>query len=142
MPHEVAGCREDVFLKLEILSIVTGSFDEFVGASLKRANLLNTIDGRFRRELKENTKGADVDELIKMLRKIGDTDVMSEEAMKEMVADFSAKLPVIEKYSEALAKAEQEKYNVEYEFFSVVRQESASRINSRFRQGFFSWLLR
>ncbi|GFM49634.1 hypothetical protein PSCICE_09010 [Pseudomonas cichorii] len=142
LPHEVVGCREDVFLKLEVLSIVTGSFDRFTNASSRRADMLNAIDRQLREKLKENTKNSDVDELMKMLRKFGDADVMSEEAMRGMVVDFSAKLPVIERYSEAMAKAEQEKYNVESEFFSVVRQESASRINSRFRQGFFSWLLR
>lgn len=142
LPSEVEECREAVFLKLEALSIVTGIYDRFVEASSKRADSLNAVDKNLRYTLKENVKGLDGDELLRMLRRFGEVDMRSEEGLKELVLSFGDKLTIIQEYSVAMAKAEQEKYDIEAEFFSVIRSESASRINSSFKQGFFSWLFR
>jgi hypothetical protein len=142
LPPIVDACRQEVFLKLESLSIATGTFEYFSELAKRRSARLNVIDQQFRDKLKKSNKGMDEDELIDMMRQFGTMNPHSKDEMKALILDFGSKLPMIEAYSIYLAETEQDKYNVESEFFGEIRDKSADNINSRFKQGFFSWLLR
>jgi len=142
LPAEVQECREEVFLDLEALSIATGIFKKFSEEASKRARSLNQIDKNLRKKLKENAKGFDAKDLQELFRSFAKTDMTSRIEMEKLISKFDEKLPVIEGYSVAMGEAERKKYEVESNFFSEIRKESAEKINSRFKQGFFSWLVR
>ena len=140
LPPKVANCRQETFLKLESLSIATGSYDFFHEKSKIRAKQLNDIDEKFREELKKNSGDLGEKEIIQMVRDFGEINANSDDEWKKTILDFSDKLPIIEVYSAALTAAEISKYKVESEFFGAIRNNSAEQINDRFKQGFFSWL--
>ena len=140
LPPKVEKCRQETFLKLESLSIATGSYDFFKSKSEIRAEKLNTIDKKFREELKGSNGDLDEKKIIQMVRDFGEINAHSEDEWKKLILDFSDKLPVIEGYSSALYTAEVSKYKVESEFFGAIRNNTAKQINDRFKQGFFSWL--
>ena len=142
LPSSVDKCRDEVFLKLESLAIATGTFEYFSRKAKIRSDKLNQIDRQFREKLKDITQGIDAKKLIGMMRQFGTLNPGSDNEMKKLIMDFEDKIPVIEAYSMQLAETEQKKYFVEFEFFGKIREKSAERINSRFKQGFFSWLLR
>jgi len=141
LPIKVEECRSDVFLKLENLAIVTGSFDYFSLEAKKRAEHLNAIDKVFREKLKENNGEFKPEDLVLLMRKFGEIDHSSEEEWKKLILEFDVMLPMLENYSMILTEIEIEKYKVESNFFNSVRVEAAKHLNSRFEQGFFSWLI-
>ena len=140
LPIKVEKCRQDTYLKLEALSIATGSYDFFHEKSKIRAEKLNDVDKKFRIALKESNGDLDENKLIQMIRQFGEINAHSEDDWKKLILDLSEKFPVIQGYSSALTNAEISKYKIESEFFGSIRNNSAEQINDRFKQGFFSWL--
>lgn len=140
LPPKVEKCRQETFLKLESLSIATGSYDFFNEKSEIRANKLNAIERKFREELKENNGDLDENKFIQMVRDFGEINAHSEDEWKNLILNFSEMLPIVEGYSSALTTAEISKYEVESEFFGAIRNNTAKQINDRFKLGFFSWL--
>ena len=140
LPQAVEMCREEVFLSLEALSIATGSFEYFSIQADKRIERLNDLDKKYRKKLEQSNGDFDSKEIVKMLYQIGSLQPGSDKDTKKLLLEFNQKLPIIERASLIYAEREQEKYQIETEFFSEIRKKSASKINSRFKQGFFSWL--
>ncbi|NOI73998.1 hypothetical protein [Vibrio owensii] len=141
LPDAVQKCREQVFLSLEALSIATGTFEYFSEQATKRDQRLNDLDKKYREKLKQSNGDFDSEELVSMMYQIGSLRPGSEQDIQELLVEFRQKLPMIERNSLIQAEIEQEKYKIEAEFFSEIRNKSAIEINAGFKQGFFSWLI-
>ncbi|WP_019278129.1 hypothetical protein [Vibrio coralliilyticus] len=140
LPEAVEKCRAQVYLSLEALSIATGTYDYFSLHAAARNKKLNELDKKYREKLKQSNGDFDGNDLVKMMYQIGSVRPGSDQDIKVLVTKFSDKLPMLERASLIQAEIEQEKYEIEAEFFSKIRKKSASEINAGFKQGFFSWL--
>ncbi|NNN46265.1 MULTISPECIES: hypothetical protein [unclassified Vibrio] len=141
LPKAVAACREEVFLSLEALSIATGTFEYFSEQSKERSQKLNEVARLYEKKINEILSGFDAKELEKMMYQFGSLDLNSDNEIKALMVKFSEKLPIIESVNFVHSEREQEIYRIEADFFSKIREKSATQIDAGFKQGFFSWLI-
>ncbi|MAD54076.1 MAG: hypothetical protein CMF18_08395 [Idiomarinaceae bacterium] len=140
LEKEVKKCKVEVFQSLEVLSLATGTFNEFTELSKNRAESLKSIYKTRSNERKANTSGISVTELQSMMRSIFTIDFSSKKGQQELQQKMKRMLPVIEKNSEIMSKTEMQLYKAESKFYSDVRQETSKQISNKFKDGFLTWL--
>lgn len=139
LASEVKSCRQQVFFKLEALSIATGTFEQFTSAADKRADGLNKLDAHRRKmledkKIEENFEKIDAMDLIRNV-----TMASSPAEISTLIAETEQLLPTIEAYGMIMADVEQKAHSVELQFFGEIREVSGNSIDSRFRENFLEW---
>jgi hypothetical protein len=140
LEKEVEKCKIAVFQSLEVLSLATGTFNEFTESSKNRANSLNSAYKIRSNESKANTSDVDVTDMQSLMRSIASIDLSSKTGQQEFKEKMQLMLPVIEKHSEIMSKTEIQMYKAESKFYSEVRKEASRKISNNFKDGFLNWL--
>lgn len=140
LEKEVEKCRVAVFQSLEVLSLATGTFNEFTESSKNRAKSLNSAYKIRSNESKASTSDIDVTDMQSLMRSVASIDFSSKKGQQEFKEKMQLMLPVIEKHSEIMSKTEIQMYKAESKFYSEVRKEASRQISNKFKDGFLTWL--
>ncbi|WP_313548950.1 hypothetical protein [Pseudomonas sp.] len=140
LQEKVEICKVQAFHSLEILSLVSGTFDEFTELSKSRAGALNSAYETRSIESKENTSNVKITDMQTLMRGIATTNLASIKGQNEFKQKMADILPFIERYSEIMSRTETQMYKSEGEFYSKARAAASTQISNKFKGGFLAWL--
>jgi len=141
LSEKVENCRLNVVMKLEILSIITGSFEYYSKEVSERNSLLNELDKQYRKDYKILTSRfgvVDVQEIVDSLFEMD--SIKSADEMLLMLEEFKEIIPFVRESSLLTASVEQKKYEIDSDFYDSIRLKTATEINDRFRNSFIAWV--
>lgn len=141
LESQVKQCRGNAFRALEVLSISTGTFDEFSKDADIRATSANRIYQTRSEEIKKLKNNVENIDLQEMMRELAISDLDSREVQNSWKARIEQTLPIIEKSGEIYGHTEEQLYECESEFYASGRKRAAQSLSRLFKEGFLGWLL-
>lgn len=138
---EVELCKVKAIESLEILSIATGTYNEFIKSSKTRAISLNSLEEKVNSQRRDNTSEITVDDVKSLMRGIGTIDFNSEKGQNELKEEMEKVLPIIEKNTEIMSHAEKSKYDIESLYYSEIMRATSTHISEKFESRFMGWLI-
>jgi hypothetical protein len=122
------------------LSVVTGSYDEFVTTLSHRTSLINELHNKRASFVKGFNGDSNEEKYVKMIQDIISLDFSNEKLVIEKMKEIPGViLPLVPLY---IFFGENEKgvFNAEYEMFVRLNNVYLQEMNSRFKRGFFARL--
>ena len=139
LPQKIVDCRNDLYLNLESLAIITGSYEYFSEQSLRRDSELEFIHNDLKEKLSTKFGSSFMQELHQMLRKF--ISISTEEEMKALILENEDKVKLMQEFSEINSNSELEKFKAQDKFYANIRNRSAEKLSDKFSYGFLSWLI-
>ncbi|WP_313375778.1 hypothetical protein [Pantoea sp. CTOTU50773] len=136
----VKKCKTDLFLKYEELSLVTGSYPEFMGLSKKYTDAINSIYSERQKKAKENTKNLEPNQLIPLMRKFIAMDESIDANKSMLVSEMERMSKLTSQHNLIMAEYEELIFKKDYDLFLSLHDLYAIKISKKYSDGFISWV--
>lgn len=136
LQNEVDPCYTDALTKLELLSIVTGSYENYHESLTTESNKFNNKQKELSSKYTNMMGDFQLQDIVKIFNKFIESNFKSQEAMNELLKTQD----ILNKSKSLWFEREQEKFKLYEKIFFDTDNQTALKINNMYKINFIDWI--